>query len=55
MTYRYILTQSQRHHVCADDHEYPHTRIDIDLDRAIARAHELHAFLEDVPYPRLAP
>jgi hypothetical protein len=50
--YRYTLTQSTRHGLVRDYHDYPHTIVKIDLDRGIARAIELHAFLLDVPYPR---
>jgi hypothetical protein len=35
-----------------DWHDYPHTRIGVELERAIARAKELNAFLENVPYER---
>lgn len=35
-----------------DFRDYPHTRIHIDIERGIARALELRAFLEDVPYHR---
>ena len=52
LAYRYVLTQSERHGLCADHRTYPHTRINIDLDRALKRAMELNAFLEGVPYPR---
>jgi len=52
LAYRYTLTQSERHGLCADYRTYPHTRINIDLDRALKRAIELNAFLEGVPYPR---
>jgi len=50
--YRYTLTQSTRHQLCRDFREYPHTRATIELDRGLGRALELHAFLDDVPYPR---
>lgn len=50
--YGYTLTQSTRHGLCADWRDYPHTRVNIELERAIRRAHELGAFLEGVPYPR---
>lgn len=52
LAYRYTLTQSERHGFCADYRTYPHTRINIELNRALKRAIELNAFLEGVPYPR---
>jgi hypothetical protein len=50
--YRYTLRQSERHRVSKDFRDYPHTRVEIDLDWAVKRAVELRAFLEDVPYAR---
>lgn len=50
--YRYTLIQSVRHGICTDWRHYPHTRVNIDLERGIRRALELKAFLEDVPYKR---
>jgi REP element-mobilizing transposase RayT len=50
--YRYVLTQSVRHGIVKDWREYPHTRVNIELERALKRAIELKAFLEGVPYPR---
>jgi hypothetical protein len=50
--YRYTLMQSVRHGLANDWRKYPHTRVNVDLDRAVKRAHELHAFLEGVPYKR---
>jgi hypothetical protein len=35
-----------------DWREYPHTRVDIEVERAVRRAVKLDAFLEDVPYRR---
>ncbi len=52
LTYRYVLTQSVRHGICKDWREYPHTHVNIDLDRALRRAIQLNAFLRDVPYQR---
>jgi REP element-mobilizing transposase RayT len=52
LTYRYILRQSERHGVAADWREYPHTRVNVQLELAIRRSHELKAFLEGVPYRR---
>jgi REP element-mobilizing transposase RayT len=51
--YRYTLMQSQRHGICADYRDYPNTRVaPFSLDRAIARSHQLNAFMEGVPYKR---
>lgn len=50
--YRYTLTQCVRHRICPDWREYPDTRVNIDVDRAVRRALELKAFMEDVPYKR---
>ena len=45
LTYRYIHTQSRRHGVMKDYLNYPHTRIHVEIERAIKRANELGAFL----------
>jgi hypothetical protein len=50
--YRYTLLQAVRHGIVRDYRDYPHTRVFVDRDRAIARAVELNALLEDVPYAR---
>lgn len=50
--YRYTLMQSVRHGICTDWRNYPHTRINIDMERGVRRAMELKAFLEGVPYKR---
>ena len=50
--YRYTLTQCTRHGVCHDPKDYPHTRVYIDVDRAVRRAVEINAFLSEVPYAR---
>jgi len=52
LTFRYVHTQCRRHLICADPKDYPHTRINIDIDRAIKRALQLKAFMEGVPYKR---
>jgi REP element-mobilizing transposase RayT len=52
--YRYILRQSERHGIMRDWRKYPHTRVNVELERAIKRALELNAFLTDVPYQRYA-
>jgi len=48
----YTLTQSVRHGICNDWREYPHTRVNVDLERGVARALELRAFLQGVGYVR---
>jgi hypothetical protein len=35
-----------------DWREYPNTRVNVEMERAVARAVELRAFLEGVPYAR---
>ena len=50
--YWYTFTQCRRHHICADPKDYPHTRVNVELERAVKRALELRVFLEDVPYQR---
>jgi REP element-mobilizing transposase RayT len=50
--YRYTLTQAVRAQLVSDWRDYPHTRVNVELERAIARALELRAFLEGVPYKR---
>jgi hypothetical protein len=52
LTYRYVCIQAQRHGVRTDWRDYPHTRINVELERAIKRALELNAFLEGVRYKR---
>ena len=49
---RQVLTQCKRHLICDDPKDYPHTHVNIDLDRAIKRALELKAFMKGVPYKR---
>jgi hypothetical protein len=53
--YKYVLTQCSRHKLCASYRDFPDTRVRIDLERGIARANELKAFLHDVRYPRYGP
>lgn len=50
--YFYTLTQPRRHGICVDYRAYPHTRVNVEMERAIQRALELSAFLTGVPYPR---
>ena len=51
-TYRYVFTQCRRHHVCTEPNDYPHTRVNVEMQRAVRRARELKAFLYGVPYRR---
>ena len=51
-TFRYVYTQCRRHHICQDPLQYPHTRVNVDCDRAIKRALQLNAFMTGVPYQR---
>jgi hypothetical protein len=50
--FRYTLTQAERHGIARDYRDYPHTRVDIELEQGLKRALELRAFLEHVPYKR---
>ena len=50
--YRYTLMQAVRARIVRDYLDYPHTRAAIELECAVARALELKAFLEEVPYAR---
>lgn len=52
LAYRYTLNQARRHGIVRDFSEYRHTRVNVELERAIRRALELNAFLEGVPYKR---
>ncbi|HEY0009919.1 MAG TPA: hypothetical protein VGB55_14425 [Tepidisphaeraceae bacterium] len=50
--FRYTLTQCRRHGICPQWEHYPHTRVNVDVERAVRRSHELKAFMESVPYKR---
>jgi hypothetical protein len=50
--YRYTLLQAVRAGLVRDYRDYPHTQVIVDVDTAVAKAIELHALLEDVPYAR---
>lgn len=50
--YRYTLMQAVRAGTVSDRRDFPNTRVNVDMDRAIKRAAQLKAFLEDVPYAR---
>jgi hypothetical protein len=52
LAYRYTLKQSVRHRIVRNWQEYPHTRVNVELELAIRRALEIDAFLEGVPYKR---
>ncbi len=52
LAYRYTLLQGARHGICTDWRTYPHTRVKVELDCAVERAHDLGAFMERVPYKR---
>ncbi|HVT89205.1 MAG TPA: hypothetical protein VHD56_10165 [Tepidisphaeraceae bacterium] len=51
-TFRYVLTQAKRHGILEDYSWYPHTKVNVEVERAVKRALELDAFLEGVPYKR---
>jgi hypothetical protein len=50
--FNYTRDQAVKARIVKDWREYPHTRVYLDRDRAIARAAELKAFLSDLPYKR---
>jgi hypothetical protein len=50
--FNYTRDQAVKARIVRDYRDYPHTRIYLDRDRAIKRAVELKAFLEEVPYAR---
>jgi hypothetical protein len=52
LAYRYTLTQAQRHRILPAGQVYAHTRVNVELERAINRALELKAFLDGVAYKR---
>jgi hypothetical protein len=52
LAYRYTLFQAVRHGIVRDWREYPHTRINVELETAIQRSLQLNAFLQGVPYKR---
>jgi len=52
LAYRYTLIQSERHGLASRWQDYQHTRVNVELEAAIRRSHELGAFLEGVPYKR---
>ena len=50
--YRYTLLQAVRAKLVRDWRDYPHTRVNVELDRAIPRAVELGAYMEEISYAR---
>jgi hypothetical protein len=50
--YRYTMLQAVRAGIVKDRKHYPHTRVNIELDRALKRAVEKKCFLAKVPYAR---
>lgn len=50
--YRYTLLQAVRHGIVSDYRQYPDTIVNVEMERAIQRAADLNAYLEDVPYAR---
>jgi hypothetical protein len=50
--YRYTKLQAVRAGIVRDFRDYPHTHVYLDIDRAVRRAVELNAFLDEVPYAR---
>ena len=51
-TYDYVLKQPVKAGLVRDFRDYPNTRVKIDLERGLARALQLKAFLPTVPYKR---
>jgi REP element-mobilizing transposase RayT len=51
-SFRYTLLQAVEAGIVKGYRDYPHTRVFIELERAIRRATELKVWLEDVPYKR---
>ena len=52
LTYRYVRGQALRHNVAKSWETYPHTRVNVECERALARAVELKALLWGVKYKR---
>ena len=50
--HRYTKLQAVRARIVRDWRDYPHTRVEVDVEEAIERALMRQAFLEDVPYAR---
>jgi len=52
LAYRYTLTQSVRHGLCADWREYAHTWTAVSVEEAVRISLERDALMEKVHYPR---
>jgi hypothetical protein len=52
LAYRYTLNQSVKAGIVRNWREYPHTRVNVDIDSAVEHAKEHHAFMEGVEYKR---
>jgi hypothetical protein len=52
LAYGYTVKQSTRHGIEQDWRDYPHTHVNVELERAVRRALQLNAFLDGVPYKR---
>jgi len=50
--FRYTLSQPERHGIVSNYREYPHVRVTVGMERALARARQLGAFMEEIPYKR---
>jgi REP element-mobilizing transposase RayT len=50
--HRYTLMQSVRHGICADYRLYPHTRVNVGIERGIGLARERNGFMRGVAYKR---
>lgn len=50
--YRYTLLQAVRARLCKRWEDYPHTHVNVELERGLKRALGLKAFLQEVPYKR---
>ena len=50
--YRYTLNQAVRARLVRDWRDYPDTRVNVEMWKAIRRAAELGAYMEGVPYAR---
>ncbi|MEO6436953.1 MAG: hypothetical protein ABIP55_14500 [Tepidisphaeraceae bacterium] len=50
--YQYTQLQAVRAGIVRDWRNYPHTRVNVEMERGLKRALELKAFAEDLPYQR---
>jgi hypothetical protein len=51
-TFKYVFTQCRRHGICFEPKNYPHIRVNVEMERAMGRAEELGAFMTRVRYKR---